>query len=248
MQISFFEEFPNKENLDKLKLVKFPTKVYLAATSLDEFSKIKKEVKNKNIKEFVYWSILKKKEGYWISPFSKRKALLKIFKELKGKKIAVMLDLELPTTKNPWLYFTQAINCFRNKKLIRKFIANYKGKIYLAEYYPEGKIKEKLMAFLGLHYYNKKVRVIKMLYHSLHSFSEEFVKKELQKGIKEYGSKYLIALGTIATGINGDELLLSEKQLEQDLQLAKKEGVKEVIIFRLGGLNKKYLQVLKKFS
>ncbi len=31
MLISFFEEFPTKENLNKVKLIKFPTKLYIAA-------------------------------------------------------------------------------------------------------------------------------------------------------------------------------------------------------------------------
>src|SRR3989344_2037979 len=117
MQVSFFEEFPTKSNLEKLKLVSWPTKVYLAARSLEEFNKLKKKIKYKN-KEFVYWPVLDKKEGYWISLFSRRKALLRIFKELKDKNTPVMLDLELPTRHNFWLYFNEWFNFFKNKKLI----------------------------------------------------------------------------------------------------------------------------------
>jgi len=246
MQISFFEEFPTKENLAKLKLVSWPTKLYVAAKSLNEFEVVKSSVKNKKVKEFVYWPILEKKEGYWISPFSKRKALLRILNELMNRKVSVMLDLELPTTKNPSLYLTQFFNFYRNKKLIKKFIKEYKGKIYLAEYYPEGKLKEKILRFFGLHYQNKKVKVIKMLYHSLHNFNGKFIRKELSRGKEEFGNNYLVALGTIAKGINGNEPLLSTKQLKKDLQLIKELKIKEVLIFRLGGLNKKYVELIEK--
>jgi len=241
MQIYYFEEFPNRENLEKLKLVKGKTKLYLAAKSLTEFQKLSKSLKI----ECIYWPILEKKEGYWISPWSRRMALQRIFSELKDQKIPVMLDLELPTTKNPWLYLTQKLNFWRNKRLIRNFINNYGGQIYLAEYYPEGKRKEKLMQFVGIHYSSPKVKIIKMLYHSLHHFDQDFITQEIKRGKAEYGDKYLLAFGTIAKGINGNEPLLSPQQLEQDLRLAQRLGIKEVIIFRLGGLKQEYLKIIR---
>jgi len=244
MQISYFEEFPKKINSNKLRLVKNKTKLYLAAHNLEEFLAISKQLDLDKLKEAIYWPILEKREGYWISPFSRRKALKRVFLELKNKKISVMLDLELPTTKNPELYFTQFFNFFRNKNLIHQFIEKYNGQIYLAEYYPEGKRKEQFLEFLGLHYSTSKVKVIKMLYHSLHNFSNEFMINELKRGREEFGDNYLVALGTIARGISGDEPLLSPMQLKEDLELVEKAGIREVIIFRLGGLNSKYLKVI----
>ncbi|MBS3123442.1 hypothetical protein J4437_02270 [Candidatus Woesearchaeota archaeon] len=253
MQISFFEEFPTKENLDKLKLVNWPTKLYLAAKSLEEFNRLKASLMNKNskssipknnennLKEVIYWPILSKKEGYWISPFSQRKALKRVFSELEHSKISVMLDLELPTTKNVWLYLTQALNFLRNKSLIRRFIEEYKGMVYLAEYYPEGRAKEKIMEFIGIHYCLKNVKIIKMLYHSLHDYNETFIVKELQRGKEEFGKNFLVAYGTIARGINRNEPVLNVKQLEKDLKIARNMEIREVVIFRLGGLNKEYL-------
>ncbi len=248
MIISFFEEFPTVRSLNQLHYVSKPIKLYIAAESVAEFRRITPKIKNKNITQFIYWPILKRKEGYWISPFSERKALLRIFKELKKEKIPVMLDLELPTTQNPLLYLTPSLHFLGNKKLIRKFIDNYKGERYLAEYYPEGKRPEKLLAFLGLHYAHPKIKIIKMLYRSLHHFSDDFLRKELQKGKQEYGSRFIPAFGVITTGIMGNEQVLSSEQLGRDLQIAKKAGIREVILFRLGGLDKEYGKVLKKFS
>lgn len=245
MQISFFEEFSTKSNLERIKLVNWPTKLYLAAPSLAEFQKIKSKIKSKKVKEFIYWPILKKKEGYWISPFSQRKALKRVFQELGDKKIPVMLDLELPTTQNLFLYLTQLTHFKINKKLIKDFINQYRGEIYLAEYYPEGKKAEKRLQRLGLDYHTKKVKIIKMLYHSMHNFSYDFLEEELKEGKKEYKNNFLVAYGTIAPGKKRNEPLLSKKMLEKDLKLAKKTGIKEVVIFRLGGLNTKYLKVIK---
>ncbi len=244
MQISFFEEFLIKENLEKLNLVSWPTKLYVAAPSLQEFIRVKNQIKSRKVKEFIYWPTLKKEEGYWISPFSQRAALLRIFNELKGKKTPVMLDLELPTTQNPWLYLTQKFNFLRNRWLIKNFIKDYQGKVYAAEYFPEG-IFGKFLSHLGLHYQNTKV--IKMVYHSMHQFSEGFMEKELRKGREELGDDFLAAYGVICPGIRKDEPILEPKRLEKDLQTARKAGVKEVVIYRLSGLNQEYAEVFKKF-
>ncbi|MBI5871516.1 hypothetical protein HZB88_00325 [archaeon] len=248
MLISFFEEFPTKKNLEKINLVNWPTKIYIAAKSLEQFNKIKTEIRAKNIKEFVYWPILEINEGYWISPFAKRSALKRIFKELKNTKTSVMLDLELPTTKNPKLYLTQFFNFPRNKSLIKKFIRNYQGTIYLAEYYPEGKRKEKILQFLGLHYKSDKAKIIKMVYHSIHHFNKEFISNEIKNGKKEFGKNFIVAYGTIAHGIGRWEPKLSPPQLKEDLRIAKEIGIEEAIIFRLGGLDRNYLKILSSFS
>lgn len=247
MQISFFEEFPSEQNLKKLDSLSTPTKLYIAAESVREFKRITSKIKNKRIEQFIYWPLLQQKEGYWISPFSEKKALIRIFKELEREKIPVMLDLELPTMQNPCLYLTELPNFWRNKRLIQRFVQNYPRDIYLAEYYPEGKRSEQMLTALGLHYTSPKVKIIKMLYRSMHHFSDDFLRKELEKGRKEYGSNFIPSFGVIAPGIMGKEPVLSPEQLGKDLQIAKRAGIKEVILFRLGGLDEKYGKVVKKF-
>src|SRR3989344_8498889 len=227
MQISFFEEFPTAENLAKIKYLRWPTKLYVAATSLINFEAIRQNIRNKNVTQMIYWPTLSQKEGYWISPFAERKALLRIFEELQGKKIPLMLDLEMPSFKRLGLY-AQSFSDFKgNKLLIKHFISNYQAPIYLAEYYHEGKWKEKMLKWWGLHYDHDNVIVIKMMYHSMHNFSEMAIRKECQWGLHNYGKKFCLALGTIAKGINGNEPLLSGLQLKHDLNIANSSGVAE---------------------
>src|SRR3989338_4645582 len=248
MQINFFEEFPTLENLAKLKMLRNPVKLYLAAPNLSSLHQVQSQLPKKRLKRVIYWPTLSKKEGYWISPFSQRKALNRIFQELQGQNIPVMLDLELPTTQNPLLYLTQLPFFFSNRRMIRKFIQTYPGEIYLAEYYPEGKRKERLLQILGLHYSSKNINIIKMMYHSMHDFRKEFVVQQLRRGKEEYGDRFKVGYGVIYSGIMGDESLLTPEQLSQDLTIATREKISEVVLFRLGGLNKKYLQVLQEFS
>ncbi len=244
MIISFFEEFPTEDTLAKLKFVSWPTKLYVAANNVQQFRAVTSVVRHdQNLLEAVYWPILKRKEGYWVSPFSKQSALQHLFEELENKKIPVMLDLELPTTQNPWLYLTQFFNFKKDKKMINSFVCNHPGETYLCEYSASGNSLQRL----GLHYSSKKSKVMKMMYHSVHYYSEEKLRSELQRGLKEFGENYIVGYGTIALGVGGNEPILSPQQLEKDLQIALEVGVKEVVLFRLGGLNKKYAKVLEKF-
>jgi hypothetical protein len=251
MKISFFEEFADETNLAKLKYVTWPTKLYIAAPSLKRFLEVKEEIKTnykKNkITEFIYWPTFEIREGYWVSPFTKRDALLRLEKELKseiGKKTSVMLDYEFPWTKNPLLFVKQSINFFKNKKLINGIVKTHPSNVYSAEYHAFGKRKEKVMEWIGLHFPNKKYRTIKMLYHSKMLISNHFFAEELVK-VKE--EKSLVGLGTIAKGIWGFDHILEPKKLRSDLKAAKKAKIKEVVIFRLGGMNAKYAAVVKKF-
>jgi len=243
MKISFFEEFPNKESISKLKLVKFKTKLYIAEYHIEGFKQYKKEIKNV---ELIWWPILNYADGYWLSPFTKRKAIIKLSHQLKDN-MPLLWDAELP--KNRKLIITQIFKFFTNRKIIRDFFKTYKGQIYTAEYALEKGVLKRILNFLGLSFDPKEYgnKIIRMFYTSLHDYPEEFLEKEIKNGVEKYSDKFLVGLGCIAIGINGNEPLLKPEQLKRDLELCKKLGVKEVVIFRLGGLNKEYIKVINKY-
>ncbi|MEA3378342.1 MAG: hypothetical protein U9Q69_01760 [Nanoarchaeota archaeon] len=244
MIISFFEEFPSEKNLEKIRLVDFPTKLYIASKSLKNFKKIK--ITSKFVKEVVYWPVLDFNEGYWMSPFSKRKALKKVIDETEN--LNILWDAEWPKKRS--LVLLNAFQFFGNRKLIKRFFKKHKGTIYTAEYFPEKGFFAKLLVFFGLSFDPNKYgsKMIKMIYSSMHDYGKNFIKKEVEFGVKNYGNNFLVALGTIAVGIKGDEDILDLKVLERDLGICKKAGVNEVIVFRLGGLDKDYLKIIKKIE
>jgi len=232
MNISFFEEFPTKQNLDKLKLIDFQIKLFLAAKSLEEFNSIK--IKNKYVQEVVYWPILKEEEGYWMSPFSSGQALKRTIRELENKMIPILWDAELPWKRT--LILTNLIYFFKNKKIIKNFLRNYKGEIYTAEH----AYFNSVLRLLGLSFNIKKLKPIKMIYTSMHCFPLVELNKKISK------NKY-IGLGVLAKGKLQNEKIIKLKQLERDLSLCKKYLVQEVILFRLSGLNQEYKKIIKKF-
>lgn len=242
MKISFFEEFTTPDNLEKIGLIDFSTKIYIAAHSFNEFSKFEKSIKI----PLVYWPVLPKLYGYWISPFSKRSSLLKVLSEVEKESIELMLDLEHPMIA-PWMYLLGLPNFWRNKKFISEFIQEGKPEITLVEL----SVDERRLKFWGLHYESEHTKIAKMVYTSLLKGSRAAKQTKLRQvcelGIKKYGARFKIGLGCIAGGILGIEPLISPEELREDLKIAKEIGVSEAIIYRLGGLNEAYLKVIKEF-
>lgn len=235
--ISFFEEFPTEENLEKLGLIDFSTKLYLASPSIKEFEKIR--IGSRYVKEKVWWPVLKKEEGYWLSPFSKKEALERIVNEAMDSEANILWDAKLPLNRrilNP--------NFVRNLYLIKRFFKKFGNKIYTAEYFKKSLCSKTICLSFDPRKYNN--GVIKMYYSSMLKIPQSRVRKKIEEYSYMYSDNLVIGLGCIAIGILGRERLLTPKELENDLRLCK--DVNEIVIFRLGGLNQEYLDVIKEFN
>ena len=242
MIIEFYEEFPNEENLKKLKQINFPTKIFIAAKSLKDFQKYEKLAKSyKKDLEVAYWPIVK--NSYWISPFANNKDLMELFSELNKIKNPLLIDLELPLRVRWKMYFKNLFSFRENKKLIKQFLEQNKKRVTSAEY--SLAFVSEVMKFLGLNYNINYERGV-MWYSSMKS---KGMNKKIKINLSKIKNKsnHSISLGTIAIGILGNEPILSPKQLGKDLEFVKEQGFEKVVIFRLEGLDKKYLEVIKKF-
>ncbi len=241
MQISFYEEYPTKKNLKKLKLINFPCRLFIAAQSIEDFEKFSKESKQYNKKvQTAYWPIVK--NSYWVSAFSNTQDLENLFRELNKIKHDVLIDLEFPLL-NKKLMIKNIFKVSENKRLIKSFLEHNKKRVTTAQF-PMLRIFP-VLKFLGLDY-DVNVEKSFMWYSSMNKGPRN---RSTMNGIERLKDKekYSISLGTIARGALGNELILSPKGLEKDLEFVKKSGFSKVIVFRLGGLNKKYIQALNKF-
>lgn len=252
MQISFLEEYPTDDNLNKLSLLPFKTNLYLASESVNQFLRLKQKIKKqyKNVNEIVYWPILKVSEGYWISAFSKVNALKRVLLEINSSKEAfsVLWDAEIPLL-NKKLYFTEAPDFFRNRQLINKTLTNLNEKhpIIVAAF-PKIGISKFLHYLAGTSFYSGDFSYVDMIYTSLLKGidKDEFLKSTVKKSKGRF-KEYVVSLGLIAGGVEGTAPLISKEDLLKELQFVESQEIKEVVIYRLGGLNKEYLNVLKKF-
>lgn len=255
MRISFYEEFPSQDNLSSLKLVKFPTTVYVAAHSLAEFDELSRKIKKiKRNAKTVYWALLSMKEGYWISPWADTKALKRIFSEIENRKskkeLNVLIDFEFPKNRLKNLLFN-SFSFFKNKRIILDFIKNArknKLKIFAAEY---SYISNWLLRVLGLSCCMEEYDFtkVKMLYKKPidRGIFLEIFRKKTKSFVNRYKNRVFISPGLIARGVSPFEWIATPSELEDYLKICKQENVKEVVIFRLGGLNKDYIKVIEKF-
>lgn len=253
MLISFYEEFPTRENLQKLRLCAFPTKLYLAARSLEGFKRVKAEALaiKEDLQDVIYWPVLQKREGYWLSPWSERTALLRVIEEIEREgNLGIMWDAEVPRGS---LY--PRMDFVANYRLIRRFFktAPQKGiRIFASELYlgrwAEGLLKMAELSFDPRTYDNWKIL---MLYSSIFGDKwgsvSQFIIRVGNMGVRRYGERFILALGVIATGVGGNEPLLSPEELRRDLQSACSSGIREAIVFRLGGLDTAYLKAMEGF-
>lgn len=246
MQINFYEEYPTKENLDKLRLVNFPTKIFIAAKSLREFEDLERKVKKiKKDAEVAYWPIVK--NSYWISPFSNTCDLVRLFRELEKFEGHMLIDLEFPVL-NKEMILKNLFSFWRNKKLIMNFLEKNKARITTAQAPPV--LGWGFRRVFGLDYDIKLEKGL-MFYTSTlkqnHVYSLLVGRiKGLLRGIEDK-KNYNIGLGIIAKGVLTTEAILTPKDLKKDLEFMKNAGFEKVVIFRLGGLNKDYVSVIKKF-
>lgn len=253
--ISFFEEFPNQTTLDKIAQIDFDTRIYVAAGNLSDFYSFEENFKSKNtyVKDVIYWPVLEKEEGYWISPWSEKTALERIFEEIKKRKdkkeLEVLLDLEFPLKR---------INLFNfqdfkeNKKYVSDFIKEAKEHNLSVITAEKSWLPDWLLEPLGLSYNPKEYgnKKIKMYYSSFRRrFLPDFLINNLfEKRLKQFKEEGVIpAIGCIAAGIHGNEPLNSPEILEEELKAVRAENFSEVVIFRLGGLNKTYLGIIKTY-
>ncbi len=254
MNIHFFEEYPNQTNLNKLKLVKFKSVVYVATKSFKQFDNLRKKISKINPKiECAYWPLLKK--SYWVSPFAYTEEIKALYNELlsnkQKKSLKVLLDLELPFIRKK-LFLINLLSFFKNKKLIRKFFTDAKKlniDILTAECASTSHFVQKKLEFFGISYPVRNHKKIVMLYSSMIPVkSIEFkIKDYIKLRSKQLKDNLQIALGTIATGVWGNEPILSLEQFETDLKFCKDNKIDTVVIFRLGGLNEDYVKIIKRF-
>ena len=258
MRINFFEEYPTEENMAKLDFVDWPAIVFIAASSLREFEIIREKYRNKYRHiTFGWWPIIL--SSYWISGFTYPADLDRLFTELTFKRyikeFPILIDFELPI-KNYFL-LKNILYIIGNKKRISKFFTEapqYNLKVYTAEYPVLTPLLRRFFLLLGISIsFSFPHTKLPMCYSSIiKKYFGEWIWERIKKFERQFARLHIdrigFGIGTTATGSIGNEPILTPQEFTSDLAWAKECGVKEVFIFRLGGLNESYVSVLEKFA
>ena len=251
MIFDFFEEYPTIENLEKARLINFKSTIFLTANSFKEYKENQKLLLsiNPNLST-AYWPILP--NSYWISPFSNTEDLQNFIKEifLINEPLTVLVDLELPLVKHKELYFKNFFSFWKNKKILKKFFKeapDHNIKIVTAEYPPFFSGISFIYRLLGISFDVKKYKHTQCIMYYTSMIPNKLISKLIRNGIikaRKLNPNLQLGLGTIATGILGNEPIISVSSLKNDIDFIKINNIETGVIFRLGGLNKEYINLL----
>ena len=253
MRLSIFEEYPTKENLQKLDLLSQPVYLYIAAPSLEQW-KVHREgvINHPSVTGVGYWPILTEREGYWLSPFAQLTAIERVTNELCacGEELTVLWDAEPPLIR-PSRFIKGLPSFFKKTKLIFEFMKEAKSKglsIVSCEYASTGSFINWIYRRFGVSFERSDGIAQKMVMCYTSFPLVAFLRNRLLHQIKgqqeKYRGHYSVALGTIAKGAFGNEPILPPEGLRKDLAALRDLAVEEVALFRLGGLDEAYIKVL----
>lgn len=270
MRIHFFEEYPTDECLSLAQQLDAPATVFLAAQDPQAFAEAAARLRRWNpALKAAYWPLLPR--SYWISPFAYTDEIQQIRRDLEELRrrpgdfgvgdareegVWVLLDLELPLLQRR--LFWQNAGSFRaTKRAIEALLQDAEEpglSLFSAEYPVPFHWMEWCLRQLGVSYPQARFAhtPIAMLYTSLaprRRWAEWLGRRLLaRKRHLAEGKRLFVGLGTIATGVFGNEPILSPDELAQDLALSRDYGVTDAVIFRLGGLTPAYLDVIRQFQ
>ncbi|MBI4114211.1 MAG: hypothetical protein HY445_00010 [Candidatus Niyogibacteria bacterium] len=242
----------------KLDFIDWPSTILLAAPSLKLFEDVRTKYANKYPHiAFGWWPTIP--SSYWVSGLANTSDLERLFAELTSKvhekKLSVLIDLEFPIKKH--LYIKNIFRIRANKKRILEFFTDaprFNLRAYTAEYPAPNALIYTLYQLLGISpSFKFQHTKLPMCYSSigLRYFGEKIwnsVKSFEKKFAQANSDRVGFGLGATAIGMSGNGQIITPKQLAEDIDWANGCGVKEIFIFRLGGLNESYVSVLKEFA
>ncbi len=243
MTIIFWCEFPEQVDWDKVnREIDFDIELYVACKDRQEYLNWKKKIKNKHVKMGA-WPVLDKKDGYWFSGQTSKENIDKLD---QFKDVAIKIDVEPRIYHGKYGFFKTAvwlikwlINPGENKKYLVDKINRMDGdKIIVSGFLLPGWIRKRV----GMEAKGKKNFIC---YSSVGKIAFPYYRFM----IKRMGKDNSYAIGLANHGVFGNEPVYKNKEeFIKDLELMKKLGVKNIVIYSLEGIIKRdWLDAVKKY-
>ena len=183
-------------------------------------------------------------------PEKDRMRLKKLLGEVvraQNEGIELMVDIEWPLLKRRWYFDIDNLAYLYKKSLLETIVKHPNVSTFESANYPDPIMELIGMGFNPLKYKNE--GRIKMLYKfavPLARLNNPEVKRcVIKEGVEKFGDKFAVAFGCIAKGVFNNEDIISPAELSEDIKIAIMHGVGRIYIFRLGGMNEKYADVIK---
>lgn len=242
-EIHFFEEYPTEANLQRARLIGFPASVFLAAETWPDFERARALLNGINpMLTAGWWPVPTVSRA--LSVFSEVTELAALRRALaaapRGK---ILLDLELPIWAPHRLLRTPR-SLSRSREELDRLFSTALGRhdVWTAEWPPAA--PDAVLRWLRITLPRATTRVYMLYSSTMPRRWRRFLLNRLRPRFESQSAG--IAVGVLATGIAGDEPILSLARFQQDLQEAVRLGAATVVIYRLGGLEQRHVRVIEK--
>lgn len=244
VRIGLYEEFPVPWRLDKLRLIDFPVTLAVAATSREEFLKLRGQIQPiyPRVREVFFWPLLTHKEGYYPGAWSDADGVRRVANEAKD--IATLWDLEMPLGQ-PTLSIQ---NWWRNRRFSDQWLRRRSLPVHIWRSQVLMGLDPLFLRLVAMHFDPSEYPMVS-LHLDLYTVGAGQPKEELAKilrcGVEAYGERFIPAFGVLNDGEGPEDIFIPVETLRRNLRLAREAGISEIWLFGANGLNDEYLTALK---
>ncbi len=243
VQVGLYEEFPVPWRLDKLKLVDFPVKLAVAASSRADFLKLRDDILKTypQVKTVYFWPVLSADEGYYPGSWSDPDAVERVAHETDG--LPVLWDLEMP--RNQIALSFQ--NWGRNRTFVDQWLKQRQEPVHIWRSNRTMGLDPLFLRIAAMHFDPLDYPQVSLhldLYMSGAGMSDDELTRILRCGVERYHERFIPSLGVLNDGEGPASVFVPQDTLRRNLKLAQDSGVQEVWLFGLNGLNSDIISML----
>jgi hypothetical protein len=241
--VGLYEEFPVPWRLEKLRQVDFPVKLAVAATSREEFVKLRADILQAypQVREVYFWPLLPQDEGYYPGTWSEPQGVERLAQASDG--VPVLWDLELP--RNQLQLSFQ--NWWHNRVFLSEWLRRRKQPVHIWRSNTSMGLDPLFLRLAAMHFDPLTYPAVSLhldLYMTGSGMPEEQLSRILRCGVERYHERFIPSLGVLDDGEGSPSLFVPPETLRRNLQLVRESGVQEVWLFGANGLNSEYMSIV----
>ncbi len=241
--VGFYEEFPTPQRLAKLRDVDFPVSLAVSASSHEKFLELRASILREypQVKEVLFWPLLKKEEGYYPGTWSAPDAVHRVADESDG--LPVLWDMEAPLDgKFPSLKSRMA-----NGQFLDQWLRSRKEPVAIWRSHTTMGLDPLFLHLAGLQFDPLEFPAVTLhldMYQKGNGLPDARMAQIMRCGVERYGPRFVPSLGVLDDGLGQASEFVPIATLQRNLQSARAAGVSEVWLFGVNGITPSVIQTL----
>ncbi len=229
--------------MEKLRLVDFPVKLAVAASSRQEFLQLRSQIQQTypQVREVYFWPLLTPEEGYYPGAWSDPGAVARVAQAAEGE--PVLWDLELPRGQ----LGLSLSNWWRNRTFLDQWLKQRQEPVHIWRSNRTMGLDPLFLRLAAMHFDPLDYPAVSLhldLYMTGSGLTDETVTRILRCGVERYQERFIPSLGVLNDGEGPASVFVPSDTLRRNLRLVRDSGVKEVWLFGSNGLDSDTVKLL----